>query len=116
MADTSEHGREPKPVKRTLRQALEEHAPWKPTDYQHAHALAMRRLQAGQASAEEQKLAFEWIVKCTGVADEPFRPGGVEGERDTQFALGKASVGRQIIKLVKIDLSRLKREGEHGAG
>jgi len=37
-----------------------------------------------------------------------------EGRRDTDFALGRAFVGRQLVKLTKLDLGKLRKiEGEH---
>lgn len=102
--------------RKTLAEVLEDNAPWKPTPYEQRHALAMKRFAAGTATGEEQKLVFEWLIRCTGVGDEPYRPGGEAGERDTLIAIGKASVGRQMLKLVKVNLSQLKggEHGEHG--
>lgn len=76
----------------------------------------MQRLAGGTASGDEQKTALRWILRCSGVMDEPYRPGGEEGRRDTEYALGKATVGRQIAKLARINLSLLRGDdhGEHG--
>ena len=60
--------------------------------------MALKALQAGNASSGQQQMALKWIVSdCAKTHDEPFRPGP-EGPRDTTFALGKAFVGRQIVK------------------
>jgi hypothetical protein len=47
-------------------------------------------------------------MRCTGYTDEPYRPGGEDGRRETDFALGKANVGRQIAKLLNLDMSRVR--------
>lgn len=108
---------QPKVVRKSPAAAAAEHAPWKPTSWEPADALSLKRLAAGTASPVEQQRALKWILTCTGVHDEPYRPGGEDGRRETDFALGKACVGRQIAKLVNIDLARIKGgEGnEHAA-
>jgi hypothetical protein len=99
--------------RRSPAEATQEHAPWKPTPWEAADALAMQRLAAGTANAIEQKRAMKWILTCTGVLDQAFRPGGEDGRRDTDFALGKQSIGLQIMKLARVNLSLIKGE-EHG--
>lgn len=93
-----------------------DHAPWLPCEYEQADVVAMQQLAAGKASEVEQKRAFAWILKLAGVNNEPFFPGGEDGRRSTDFALGKANVGRQIMKLVKLNLARIGggEHGEHG--
>lgn len=101
----------------TLAEALAAHAPWKQTDYEAADVISMQRFAAGTANAEEQKRVWRWILLCSGAYDEAYRPGGLEGDRDTVYALGKASVGRQMEKLRKLNPSQLKggeKHGEHG--
>lgn len=102
--------------KRAPAQVAAEHAPWLPTAWEAADALSMQRLAAGTANQIEQKRAIRWILICCGVLDEAYRPGGEDGRRETDYALGKASVGRQIMKLAKVNLSLIKGggDGEHG--
>ena len=91
-------------------------APWLPTPWTPADVLSIQRLHAGTANAIEQKQALAWIIAATGVNGQLYQPGGEAGRRDTDFALGAANVGRQIVKLVKLDLSKLRGDehGEHG--
>lgn len=84
------------------------HGPYIPIPWVNADVLSLQRLQAGAANPIEQKRALDWIMKCTGFTDEPYRPGDEAGRRDTDFALGKAHVGRQIAKLLNLDLSRVR--------
>lgn len=80
-----------------------------PSDYDLADAHALQQLLAGAASPEEQKRALEWIIKdACGVYDETFFPGE-DGSRLTTFAEGKRHVGLQIVKLLNLALSRMRR-------
>lgn len=85
-----------------------EHAPYIPIKWENADVMSMQRLRAGAANPIEQQRALDWILRCTGLTDEPYRPGHEAGRRDTDFALGKAHVGRQIAKLLNLDLSRIR--------
>ena len=63
---------------------------------------------------DQQKRALDWIVhKACATYDFAYRPGGPEGERDTNIALGRQLVGQQIVKLLKfkIGLITTRREG-----
>lgn len=107
----------PKPAPRkAIYQAALDHAPFLPCDYEQADVISIQALFAGTATAVEQKRAVAWILKLTGINDEPFFPGGEDGRRMTDMALGKANVGRQFMKLVKLNLARIGggEHGEHG--
>lgn len=80
---------------------------WRPAEYAPEDAHALKALAAGRAEAGQQKRALDFIVRgICGTYDLPYRP---ESERDTNFALGKMSVGQQIVHILSIDLSQLKR-------
>lgn len=65
----------------------------------------------GDADAQKQQRALKFIIEnLAGTYDEPYRPGAEEGARDTTFAIGRAFVGRQIVKLLKLNLSALRRD------
>lgn len=104
-----------KAPRKPTRTAADEHAPYKPPEYEPMHAAALQALAQGKASAHQQRLALDWIMyRASNYLDEPFRPGGAEGDRDTVFALGRAFVGRQIAKLINVHLSNLRggKDGE----
>lgn len=91
------------------RQAVAEHAPWKPPAYEDADATALQALARGTANPDQQKRVLDWIVtKACGTYDFPYRPGGED--RDTNIALGRMFVGQQIVKLLKIKIGLLRRE------
>lgn len=101
--------------KRSPAAVAAEHAPWLPTQWDPADALSMQRLAAGTANQVEQKRAMKWILTACGLNDMPYRPGGEDGRRETDFALGKLSVGQQILKLARVNLALIKggEGGEH---
>lgn len=104
------------PTRKSPKAAAAAHLSYKPGEYGLADAHALRALQAGTADAAQQKRALAWIMnEASKYLDEPYRPGGQDGDRDTVFALGRAFVGRQIAKLLNLNLSKLRgEESEHG--
>lgn len=96
------------------RNPLEEHAPWKPAPYTIEQVGAIQALARGDAKPHQQQIALAWIInEASGTYDEPYRPG-VSGERDTTFALGRAFVGRSIVKLTKLNTAVLQRRERNG--
>ena len=85
--------------------------PWMPvTTYKVADAAAIQALQRGDASPEMQKRALFFIINVVcATYDEPFYNQDAQGQRNTDFALGRAFTGRQLVKLTKVDLSKLKQ-------
>lgn len=95
-----------------LAQVLEEHAPWKPPKYPDHMPTAFRALMNGECPPHLQKEALVWLIwQLCGTYDQPYRPGGPEGARDTDFACGKQWVGQQIVKLVN---TQVTKRGEQG--
>lgn len=77
--------------------------PWHPVRYDEAVTAAIRALNAGTANADQQQRALRWIIEVAAMTyDQPFRPGGPEGCRDTAFACGRQFVGQQIVKQMKL--------------
>ena len=76
-----------------------------PAAYVKADAAAIQALLVGTANAEQQRRALDWIIKlAAGTYEFHFYPS----DRETAFALGKASVGQQIVKLSKLNLSSIQ--------
>lgn len=95
-------------ARKPQRQAIEDHAPWKPPSFEPADAAAIQALAKGSATADQQKRALAWIIeKAAATYDFPYRPGGHEGDRDTVLAAGRMMVGQQIVKLMKIKIGLL---------
>ena len=78
---------------------LHKREPWKPADYDKADHLAVLALAEGRADDQQQRRAWAWILHAAGIGDLSFRPGGLEGQRETDFAEGKKWVGQQMLKL-----------------
>lgn len=96
-------------VKKPRKAVVGENAPWLPPHYDIADASAIQALQRGEATFEQQQRALKWIIEnACKTYDMPYRPGGDEGRRDTDFALGRQFVGQQIVKLLKLNLSIMR--------
>lgn len=92
---------------REKRNPVAEHAPWKPAPYTIENVGALQALMRGEALPHQQKEALDYIINVlAGTYDEPFRPS----QRETDYALGKAHVGRQIVKLLKTNPAILRRK------
>ncbi len=95
--------------RKTQRQVLEDNAPWLPTPYSVADAMAIKALYDGKATEEQQKRALAWVIEKASACHNAHYYAGQDGERNTVFALGKAQVGQEIIKLIKIPKAKLKQ-------
>jgi hypothetical protein len=83
-------------------------APWYPPAYELADIMAVKGLAAGTASADQQQRAIKWIIENACAAYElSYRP---TSDRDTSFAEGRRFVGLQIVKALKLDISKLQRK------
>lgn len=81
--------------------------PYIPPPYELADASAFQALQRGDATPDQQKRALDWLIKAgAGVYQFHYYPS----DRDTAFALGRAFVGQQVVKLLTLNLMSLRRE------
>lgn len=75
-----------------------------------ADAYALQAMWAGTATAEQQRRGMQWIIDSAcdtyGFPDRP------ENERLSTIWFGRMFVGKQIVKLCKINLSLLKKPEE----
>lgn len=86
--------------------------PWKPAYWEIPDAAAFQALHRGDATEDQQKRALKYLIETLcGTYDLAFRP---VSPRDTDFALGKAFVGQQIVKLLKINTHALKSDQSIG--
>lgn len=98
------------PKRKSDRQVLGEHAPWKPVAHELADAGALQALMRGDASPDQQKHALRFVIESVcGTYDLSYRPGD-DGRRDTDFAEGRRFCGLQIVKFLKLNLSSLRRD------
>lgn len=86
--------------------------PWKPADWEIPDAAALQALQRGDATEDQQRRALRFIIETVcGTYDLAYRPVSA---RDTDFALGKAFVGQQLVKLLHINTHALKSDPSSG--
>ncbi len=75
--------------------------PWHPADYDLYDITAIQALARGEANDQQQMRALAWIVNQAAMTyDEPFVPGKPDV---SDYLSGRMSVGRQIVKLMKLD-------------
>lgn len=77
-----------------------------PADYELADADAVQAIMRGEADEQQQKRFLTWVVEQAAGTYQFHYYGN---ERDTAFALGRAFVGQQIVKMTKLNLSALRR-------
>lgn len=84
-----------------------ENAPWFPPHYEIADISAIKGVAAGTATAEQQQRAMKYIIEnLCATYDMSYRP---DSARDSDFAEGRRFVGCQIVKAIKLDISKIKR-------
>lgn len=77
-----------------------------PPDYLPHHAAGFKAMQRGDATPHQQQECLKWLIeRAAGTYEFHFYPG----DRETAFALGRAFVGQQIVKLLNLDLALLRR-------
>jgi hypothetical protein len=87
---------------------------WMPWDWSQdiAGASAIQAVAEGRADEEQQKRALKAIVE--GVCQTYELSYSPDSERDSAFAEGKRFVGLQIAKLLRLNLTNLKRTQPNG--
>jgi len=84
---------------------LPKREPWVPPEYDAFDIGSIKALAAGRATEGQQKHALELIIYAmAGTYDQSFRPGGLDGQRASDFAEGRRFVGLQIVKLINMDM------------
>lgn len=84
-----------------VNQALADRAPWRPPVLTPAQVGAIKAISRGQAEPHQQTLAFQFMVDLCHNGGAHYFPGP-QGQRDTDFALGRAWVGQQLVTMVKM--------------
>lgn len=80
--------------------------PHMPVEYELADVSAFQALERGEADEFQQKRALKWLIeRAAGTYEFQYYPS----DRDTSFALGRAFVGQQVVKLLRLNLSQLRK-------
>ncbi len=112
MAERRPQGEQgPRPRALTAAEIKARQAPWYPKDYGIGDVAAIKNIAAGTATPEQQRHGMQWIINTLcGTYDQPFRPGGEDGRRDTDLACGMMLVGQQLVKIINVvDLTKLAK-------
>jgi hypothetical protein len=76
-------------------------------DYDIPTIVSIQSLARGDASEQQQKDAINWLINvAAGTYNTSFSP---DGDRQTSFAEGRRFVGQQIVKLLHINASALRK-------
>ena len=79
--------------------------PWLPTPAKHYQQRALKALEVGEASGAQQRAALKFIVDELSNRYEAVAPHHFpDSVRDTDFAAGRAYVGKQIVALLNSPL------------
>jgi hypothetical protein len=80
--------------------------PFLPVQYEAADASAFQALQTGTAEPHQQQRALKWLIES---AASTYEFQLCETDRETAFALGRAFVGQQVVKMLRINTSTMTR-------
>ena len=77
-----------------------------PAQFTSVDAMAVQAVAAGTANDGQQKRALEWILKnACGLPAWAYR----ESQRETDVALGRQFVGQQIVGILNVNVSTLRK-------
>lgn len=83
-----------------------EPAPWAPPTWDVADASAVQALVRGEAEPAQQQRALNWIInQAAATYDFQYR----ENDRAHAFMAGRAFVGQQVVKLLKINVAKFRQ-------
>lgn len=73
-----------------------------------SEAAAIKAINSGTATPEQQKRGLDWILKgACMIGGEPFRPGEPDG---TAYNNGKQSVARKILFILSEPIARFDKK------
>lgn len=86
--------------------------PWAPPRATLPDVVALKALEQGNATPDQQIRALKFIVDKIAGKDEEIYCPGAGGDRDTAYALGKRRVGTYIVSLLAADIRKFKKDGQ----
>ena len=90
-------------IRDSLEQCLPHKDPLQSPDYTESEVQAIRAAWRGQASARQQRMLCDWLIRACGKDDTSYRPGDSHA---TAFAEGKRWVGTTFVWMLKSATSR----------
>ena len=83
-------------------------APYAPARLWSDIVYAVKALGAGEATKEQQGLLLQWVIIDVCKKDDmSYRPGGLEGDRDSAMAEGKRYVALQFLRALNMPLDKV---------
>lgn len=90
--------------------ALAKHAPWIPVEPDAAVVSGLQALRRGDCPPHLQQKVLQWLIDTSRNGGALYFPGDA-GRRDTDYALGRAFLGEQIVTFLRM---KLRGDSEHG--
>jgi hypothetical protein len=88
--------------------ALPARAPYRSPRLTSEIVYAVKAIQAGAATPAQQADFFTWlIVEVCRKDDLSFRPGGLDGQRDGDFAEGKRFVALSVLRAYNLSAEQV---------
>lgn len=88
---------------------MNEPLPYEPPKWDLADASAIQCLERGEATPEQQRRALAWIMNnACGTYDLEYRSDA----RAHAFVSGRRFVGLELVKMLKINVAKLREQGE----
>ena len=81
-------------IRDTVEQCILQPDPVERPDYTEAEVQALRALERGQATPDQQSRALQWFIRACGTYDTSFRP---QSDRLTAFAEGRRHAGTNLV-------------------
>lgn len=73
-------------------------------------AIALQAMKAGNCEPIRQQALVDWLVTMCGVHGEPFDAGS---DRQTAYALGRRSVGLDVLDHLTVNIGILNEDTEN---
>lgn len=90
-------------IRDKIEQCLPHKDPLELPDYTEAEVQAIRAVHSGNATARQQRMLCDWLIRAAGTHDTSFRP---DNSHETAFAEGKRHVGTTFVWMLRSATSR----------
>lgn len=72
---------------------------------------ALRALARGEALPHQQTRFLKWLIEnLCQTYQQSYRPGGLDGDRETAFAEGRRFVGTQLVGLLTVNPAAFRED------
>lgn len=87
----------------------DKNSPWLPPPRELADISAIQALSRGEADQHQQQRALKWLIEVCCDTYQPSYRTGPDGDRNTAFAEGRRYVGLELVTMLHLNVSTLRR-------